>query len=278
MTDDKPKSNNQTLILLGVVVVGLTVGAALFSVYGPSNTESPDSTPPAKPLAKTLPESVPEAKPPIPAVKPPVAASKKPAAPAPKPVAKAPPKKPRPDGFIIEGDLATDGKIRLGKNIIVKILWIRNENGIVKLGLENADLIDSPAGMRYQFRLKQQPKQYTSWHKGVEGNFGRVLAYLDEDKNGEFTIADDRILAVSKELVLYRTGRFDNKILNKAQQENVRKKGKGYLVARQVQQDNQKADWEVAYRASPAFINLSASDTNLAKFYTTMIKLQNKQK
>ena len=211
---------------------------------------------------------------------PPVVEKKK-ETPKPKPVAKKPTPKPKkqevvgnPNEFIIRGKLATGGEPWSSDTIIVRVLWIKNKDDKYKLSREKAELISSTDGLEYKITLKPQPSQYINMNNGVEGNIGRVVAYVDQGKDGKLSITKDKIIAVSKELIRYRSGRFDSAILNEAQQSNIKKEGKGYVIIEQTTNDNNKADWKVTYRNSPAPVHLSAAETHLPKLYTKLIEYQ----
>lgn len=275
-SENTPSTNSPTLIWVGGAVIVLIIGVVFFSLnQAPQPAPQPAEVVKIKPEPAKLP-----AAPKPPEVKPkPVKITKKPPAvtkPQPEPESKPTPKPPVFRSFTIEGNLSTGAEPLAIQNIVIKILWIKSQQADFKLGLEKAWLTPRETGLSYRLRLRTQSSQFTNWNNGVEGNIGRVIAFLDLEKDGKLSIQKDKIIAVSKELIRYRTGRFDSKTLSEAQQENIRKEGMGYVVVKQVELENEKLDWQVAYRDSPAPVNLSATDTRLPAFYTTMIKMQEK--
>ncbi len=177
--------------------------------------------------------------------------------------------------FIIQGLLSTAGEPWAPNMIVVKVLWLKNkDNQQFLIGKETGLVQMSDNGLVYRIILKPQSKAYTNWNGGVEGNVGRIIAFVDHQRDGRLTPKKDKIIAVSKELVRYRTGRFDKTILNEIQQQNIQKAGKGYVIVRNEPVGEGKMDWKVIGRASPFRLDLSAAETSLPGMYNTFLKLQ----
>ena len=179
------------------------------------------------------------------------------------------------DEFTIQGLLSTGGEPWAANMIVVKILWLKNKGGQQFLPGQEGSLAQvTPMGFAYRLKLKPQPNKYLNWNSGVEGNVGRLVAFVDLKRDGRLTPKQDRIIAVSKELIRYRTGRFDKSVLNTIQQENIRRAGKGYVLVRNMQIDEDKPDWHVIATKSPVRLDLNATETSLAGMYNTFMKLQ----
>lgn len=127
--------------------------------------------------------------------------------------------------------------------------------------------------MPIAFGSNNYQQKYLNWNGGVEGNVGRIVAFLDNKRDGRLSLKKDKIIAVSKELIRYRTGRFDNQHLTEAQQHNLRQAGKGYVIIRNMQVTEDRLDWKVVAHQSPARLDLSAAETGLPNMYNTFMKL-----
>lgn len=197
-----------------------------------------------------------------------------------KPVEKKPRQTPPPPAkpgneFVIQGLVSTGGEPWAANMIMIKILWLKNKNGRqFMLGRETSMVQATANGFAYRIILKPQTSEFLNWNGGVEGNVGRVVAFVDHKRDGRLTLKRDKIIAVSKELVRYRTGRYDKNILNNIQQQNIQQAGKGYVIVRNVQIDDHNPDWQVVARKSPARLDLNASETSLPAMYNTFMKLQ----
>ncbi|MDH5181554.1 MAG: hypothetical protein OEZ39_15740 [Gammaproteobacteria bacterium] len=189
----------------------------------------------------------------------------------PTPPAAPPANKSVPTDLTIEGYLNTGGIPWAANSVAVRILWLKSGKPEVKLGQETAWFKPEKDGMRYQLQLQAKP-QFINWNNGVEGNIGRVVAYVDMDRDGRFHQQRDKLIAVSEELVRYRTGRYDANALNDSQQADLRKEGSGYLVIKWVQVDANNGGWDVADNGNPAQINLSADNTKLTSVYSAVMK------
>jgi len=177
--------------------------------------------------------------------------------------------------FVVQGLLSTGGEPWAANMIVIKILWLKNQNHKQFLpGQETSVVQETVNGFAYRIRLNPQAKKYLNWNGGVEGNVGRVVAFLDHKRDGHLTPMQDKIIAVSRELVRYRTGRYDKNVLNEIQQQNIRQAGKGYVIVRNLQIGDNKADWKVVASESPARLDLSAAETSLPSMYNTFMKLQ----
>jgi len=177
--------------------------------------------------------------------------------------------------FVVQGLLSTGGEPWSANMIVVKILWLKNKNKAqFLLGNETSVAQNTANGFAYRIVLQAQTSKYLNWNGGVEGNVGRVIAFVDHQRDGKLTPNKDRIIAVSKELIRYRTGRYDKTILNTIQQQNIQQAGKGYVLVRNTQQADQKADWQVATDKSPARVDLHAEETSLPNMYNTFLKLK----
>lgn len=196
-----------------------------------------------------------------------------------KPVARPEPTRAKParptDEFVLRGLLSTAGEPWAARTIAVKLLWLKNKNRqAFLLGKETGMVQATPRGFVYRIVLKPQSAAFTNWNGGVEGNVGRVVAFLDRQRDGRLSPKQDRIIAVSKELVRYRTGRFDSKILNDVQQQNISKAGKGYAIIDNLPLADGQTDWQVVATQSPARLDLNAAETSLPNMYNTFLKRQ----
>ncbi len=132
----------------------------------------------------------------------------------------------------------------------------------------------TPQGLAYQFKLKPQPAAYVSYNGGVEGNLARIIAFLDNQQDGKLTADQDKVIAVSKEILRYRTGRFDKAKLNDIQVKNIRQAGSGYVFIRREPVKNGELDWQVVADKSPVRLDLDASETSLPTMYNNFLKLR----
>ncbi|MDH5444412.1 MAG: hypothetical protein OEY52_02580 [Gammaproteobacteria bacterium] len=177
--------------------------------------------------------------------------------------------------FIIKGLISTAGEPWSPNMIRVKLLWLKNRNKQdFLIGHEQAQIQMTEKGMAYRFRLRPQPNKYVSFNGGVEGNIARVIAFVDWQQDGTLSRGKDRIFAVSKEILRYRTGRYDKSKLNEIQIANIRQAGKGYVFIRNEPDANGKLDWRVVADQSPIRLDLDASETSLPGMYNTFLKLR----
>lgn len=255
--------------LIAGLVLALVAGGAIVYLTLPETQQS-----------QTVTQLAPEAKPepaPTPAKKPVEKKAKQTLAKPTKPAKPAKPTKPtkQKNEFVIEGLLSTGGEPWTANMIMIKILWLKNKNyEQFMLGQETSVVQATPNGFAYRIILRPQSSKYLNWNGGVQGNVGRVIAFLDHKRDGRLTLNKDKIIAVSKELVRYRTGRYDKNILNEIQQQNIQQAGKGYVIVRNMQVGDSKADWKVVASDSPARLDLSAAETSLPSMYNTFMKLQ----
>lgn len=207
----------------------------------------------------------------------PAKAASKPVAEKPKPPATEPKSKParHNNEFVIQGLLSTGGEPWAADMLRVKVLWLKNKNDQQFLiGRETGLVQATPDGLVYRIILRRQSQEFINWNGGVEGNVGRIIAFVDHQRDGRLTPKKDKILAVSKELIRYRTGRYDKTILNEVQQQNIRQAGRGYVLVRHEEVSDNKLDWKVIARNSPARLDLNATETGLPGMYNTFMKLQ----
>ena len=261
-------------LLLALVVGGLVVYGVVFTTKPAQLTEQNTVDPLAE--VPTLPPPFPDKTPPAPVITKPDEVKLSDAKPT---VSKAKPEQPKPakhrDEFIIEGLLSTAGEPWAANMILVKILWLKNKNQQqFLLGKETAVVQQTPNGFAYRIVLRPQGSDYLNWNGGVEGNVGRVIAFVDKKRDARLSLKQDKIIAVSKELLRYRTGRFDKAILNDVQQQNIRQAGKGYVIVRNMQLNGSEADWQVVASESPVRLDLDAAETSLPSMYNTFMKLQ----
>lgn len=250
--------------LLVIVLVAATLGGVMTYLLLPE----PDPVTPVTPVAKELlPPPVvikEESKP----KKPAVVAKQSTPRPATNKVKKL-------EGFVIKGLISTAGEPWSANLLRAKLLWLKNSGKQeFLLGHENAQVQLTKHGLAYQFVLRPQPATHVSFNGGVEGNIARVMAFVDYNQDGKLTPGKDRIIAVSNELLRYRTGRYDNKVLNPAQVSNIKKAGKGYVFIRNEPDADGKMDWRVVADTSPVRLDLSASKTSLPNMYNTFLKLR----
>ena len=177
--------------------------------------------------------------------------------------------------FIIQGLLSNGGEPWVANTIMIKILWLKNKDQRQFLpGQETSVVQATQNGFAYRIQLRPQTAKFLNWNGGVEGNVGRVIAFLDLKRDGRLTPGQDKIIAVSKELVRYRTGRFDNAVLKGEQLQNIKQAGKGYVLVRNMQLGDKQADWQVVASKSPARLDLNATETSLPSMYNTFLKMQ----
>lgn len=259
---------NQITISRNTLITGLVsaliAGGALVFFMLPDNSAT-----------LTVTQVAPELKPaPVPT---PVPAPVKPKQAVPQPVEKSSPDKPTTQGneYIIQGLLSSGGEPWAANMIMIKVLWLKNKNNEqFLLGQETSVVQQTPSGFAYRLVLKPQATQFLNWNGGVEGNVGRVIAFLDLKRDGRLSQDKDKIIAVSKELVRYRTGRYDKNILNEIQQRNIKQAGKGYVIVRNTQLDDNKSDWKVVADESPFRLDLNVTETSLPSMYNTFMKQQ----
>lgn len=251
--------------LIVILLASAICGALLAWVLYPERPSLPDPAP------KTLISE------PIKTVKKPAATpQKKPAQQITtrKPVA-SPGKETKTNTFVIKGLISTAGEPWSPRHIRVKLLWLKNSGKEqLLLGHENAQLQMTKYGPAYQIVLKSQPANYVSFNGGVEGNIARIIAFLDHQGDGKLSPSEDRIIAVSKEILRYRTGRYDTEKLNDIQQQNIRQAGRGYVFIRNEPDDTGKLDWRVVADKSPVRLDLDAAETSLPAMYNTFFKLR----
>lgn len=275
--DPKPITLSRTSLIIALLLAALLGGLIAVLLKPDSKTRAVAEQTPAAVAPKPQPEPKPTPKPvtkPKP-VKPPTtrkATVKKPV----KPVHKAVPRPAqRNNEFIIQGRLITGGDPWAANMIRIKVLWLKNKNNQQFLiGREIGVVQATPNGFVYRIRLRPQTAEFINWNSGVEGNIGRVIAFLDQQRDGRLSPKQDTILAVSKELIRYRTGRYDMNVLNKIQQQNIRQAGKGYVVVSHEPIGNNKMDWKVIARDSPVRLDLDATETSLPKMYNTFLKVR----
>lgn len=200
-------------------------------------------------------------------------ASKKPST-AKKPASKPSPTTNKPDHFVIKGLISTAGEPWSRQLIRVKLLWLKSKDQQqFLLGHENALIQMTKQGLAYQLELKPQPGRFINFNGGVEGNIARVIAYVDQQGDGNLTPGKDKIIAVSKEVLRYRTGRFNQTLLNDIQQKNILAAGKGYVFIRNEPTANGQMDWRVVADQSPVRLDLNAAEASLPAMYNTFLKL-----
>jgi len=251
---------SRTGLIVGLILAA-TFGGLLVGLILPSNNTAP------VPPRETLPE-------PAAIIEKPAKSLKQ------KPVAKKPAQKQAPiekkdNAFVIKGLISTAGEPWASKLIRVKLLWLKNKDKQeFKIGHENARVQMTQQGLAYRFRLKPQPNAFVNFNGGVEGNIARIIVFVDQQQDGELTPKKDKIIAVSKELLRYRTGRYDKNVLNDIQQQNILTAGKGYVFIRNEPDNEGKMDWRVVADTSPVRLDLSAAETSLPGMYNTFLKLQ----
>lgn len=180
-----------------------------------------------------------------------------------------------PGQFVIKGLISTAGEPWSTQLIRVRLLWLKNKGKqSFLLGQENAQVQMIEQGLAYQFVLQPQTPGFISFNSGVEGNIARIIVFIDQQGDGQLTPEKDRIIAVSRELVRYRSGRFDNNVLSKEQIAHLAKAGKGYAIVRQEEDASGKIDWRVVADTSPIRLDLDASETKLPGMYNTFLKLR----
>ncbi len=264
----KKKIDSSRIILIAGIVLTIALGGTIIfiALTKTNQTTTPLASIPS-PQAPPIPAQIP--------IKP-----AKPAKPAKKLIEQTPsyvqPKPSKADNeFVIQGLLSTGGEPWTANMIIVKILWLKNTKpNQFLLGQETSIVQSTKNGFTYRIRLQPPSSKFLNWNGGVEGNIGRVIAFLDHKRDRQLTQNKDKIIAVSKELIRYRTGRYDKNILNEVQQKNIMLGGKGYVIVRNIQNGEDQADWKVVSNTSPARLDLNAEETSLPNMYNTFMKLQ----
>ena len=250
-----------TILLLAVASGGLLTGLLLTDNNTPATAVPQEPLPEPATVIKKQSQAVPKKTEPKPVAKKQTATKPKTKTPAP--------------GFVIKGLISTAGEPWSPRLIRVKLLWLKNKGKQqFLLGHETAQLQMTPQGLAYQFKLKPQPAAYVSFNGGVEGNLARIIAFLDNQQDGRLTAENDKIIAVSKELLRYRTGRYDRAILNDIQEQNIRQAGSGYVFIRREPVKNGELDWQVVADKSPVRLDLDARETSLPAMYNNFLKIR----